>query len=118
MLTITSNQLSLINKSAIGIFIRKCIENINEKFPDGFEKAGINKEDQEKVISNALKDARSYGIDIEPDLLLYTECIILLGINFDKKHKMPDWPSGILNDPSLSGESKMNLIHEHLIFSS
>lgn len=117
MLIIEPEQLQELQRAQEKVFVRSCLSKINVKFPTGFQEIGAPKGEEENIITKALHDAKLYGIQFEDDLLMYLECIFLLGINFDKKGKLPDWPNKILTDQSLSGEAKMNLIHEYLLFS-
>ncbi len=98
-------------------FILECKNILKSKFENGFEKINVKKQDEDLIITNGIKDARSYGVTLKEDIVLYLECILLLGVNFDKKKGEMDWPNKILTNQDLSGESKMNHIHENLIYS-
>ena len=97
------------------VFARVCLKKIKNKFPDGFAKAGVELTAEEETVCKAIKEAKTYGIMLQNDLLLYLECLILLGLDFNTNEKL-GWPLQILNDASLKGEEKMNLISENLVF--
>jgi len=98
------------------VFARVCLKKIKNKFPEGLAKAGVVENAEEDTMCKCIKEAKSYGIILQNDLLLYLECIVLLGLDFNKNESLR-WPSEILNDSKLNGEQKMNMISENLIFS-
>jgi hypothetical protein len=115
---IKQHQMSQMALLQTMVFVRKIIKHINDKFPEGCTTFGSTLKEQEDVILKGLKDAETYGICFEADFIFYIECLIVLGIDFDKKNKSPQWANKILSDISLNGEEKMNLIHDRIIFAS
>lgn len=95
-------------------FVRKALSTLKRKFPDGLNK-GKDVKDEESIFLHALYDAKKYKVHYEKDLLLYFECVFLFGIEFDKNKKY-QWAKNILINNDLTGEVKMNEIHNHIVF--
>ncbi|HYH14959.1 MAG TPA: hypothetical protein VD794_07060 [Flavisolibacter sp.] len=96
-------------------YARKVLADLKMKYATNSSKwKTVNELDDGKVFKSIQK-AKAYGLTFENDVLLYVECMIYLGIDFDNNPKT-GWAKKILTNETMSGETKMNTIYEHIIF--
>jgi hypothetical protein len=68
-----------------------------------------------QILGEAIRDARGYHVDAAPDLMLYAECVAILGPYFDRSPERPGF-GAILRLDDRSGDEKMNAISDLLLF--
>ena len=115
MLTIRKEQIEEILKNREEDFVERMVEHLKKNFSKEIAKNGLQVKDLNLVILNGIESANEYGIEYENDMILYIECIALLGLGFDTNNKYPQVIE-ILNRKDLSGNRKMDQINEFLTF--
>lgn|GEM_PF-1460719 len=115
MLVIRKTQIEALLKSQEDSFIDRMKVHLRSEFPKEISGFGIKDKDLEMIIRKGLTDAYQYRIIYENDLILYIECIAVLGPDFDKKAKYPAVIE-ILNRDDLDGSAKMDKLSDYLTF--
>lgn len=115
MLVIRKAQIDALLKSQEDAFVKRMAEHLKKNFEKEVLKLGIQADDLNLVIRKGLYNAYQYNIIYQRDLILYTECLAILGLDFDKSMRYPI-VSEILNKKDLDGTEKMDNISEFLTF--
>lgn len=95
-------------------YVTSMAKMLREDFPDAF--GTIPSETIERTVSEVIAEATAYGVFLTPDLTLYIRLQAILGRQFDTNpHHV--WARTILARTDLSGTQKMDLLHDHIVFS-
>jgi hypothetical protein len=114
MLEIRKEQIQALAAARCPEYIRSMARMLHEDFPDAF--GTIPTEVIERTVSETIAEATTYGVFREPDLTSYIRLQAILGRQFDTNPQHV-WVRMILERSDLSGTEKMDLIHEHIVFS-
>lgn len=115
MLVIRKAQIEALLKSQEDSFIARMTDHLLRDFPKEISRFGIKENDLNLIIRKGLNSAYQYDITFENDMILYIECIAILGPDFDKniKHYIV---TEILTSRELNGSEKMDKISEYITF--
>lgn len=114
MLEIRKEQIQALAAARCPEYIQSMARMLRDDFPDAF--ATTPTEVIERMVSEAIAEATAYGVFREPDLTLYIRLQAILGRQFDT-NPQHQWARMILERSDLSGTEKMDLIHDHVVFS-
>lgn len=115
MLTIRKSQIDEMLKNKEENFVDRMVEHIANNFSAEISKQGMNSKDLKPIIQRTLESSFEYNIEYENDVVLYIECIALLGEEFYINNKYPAVIE-ILNRNNLTGTEKMDQISEYITF--
>lgn len=115
MLEITESQWSILSQNLDTQFIKKCARRIKVDFPEAFLKYDIHPDNLVTLVRDSLKRAKGYGLQYKADLILFLDCTMTLGPNFDHDSQHPAIFE-ILQRNDIDGSEKMKLIDEYLYF--
>lgn len=83
-------------------FEARAIAHLRRCFP---EVAGEASDEQmRELIAYGIERSRSYGIDIERDVLRYLDLMCMFGVDFDRDPAYP-WAARVLEDPKTAGST-------------
>jgi hypothetical protein len=115
MLTIRKEQIDELLKNKGEDFVERMEEHLKVNFSKELAKNSLQVKDLKLIILNSIENANEYNIEYENDMILYIECVALLGPGFDTNNKYPQVIE-ILNRKNLTGNEKMDQINEFLTF--
>jgi hypothetical protein len=110
---LSDDQLAMFGARREAAFVGVTAAHLARRHPGALERQRISREKLEKFVRDSMGAAARYQVVNEPDIRMYCECRLLLGMNFDRDAKLP-WASEILQRRDLDGEAKMNLLDEHM----
>lgn len=113
---IRGSQIDACSRARFEAFVRRMSDMLAAKFPDWCASETLDAAARDKLVREAVQQAGLYSVEREADLELYIQCLPLLSRTFDRDANFP-WAGEILNRPDLDGARKMDLIHDHLVFS-
>ncbi len=114
MLEIRKEQIQALAAARCPEYIKSMARMLREDFRDAF--GTIPMKVIERTVSEVIAEATAYGVFLTPDLTLYIRLQAILGRQFDADPQHP-WTRAILERKDLGGTEKMDLIHEHMVFS-
>lgn len=83
-------------------FEARAIAHLRRCFPEVVGEA--SDEQMRELVAFGIERARSYGIDIERDVLRYIDLMCMFGVDFDRDPAHP-WAARVLNDPGTEGST-------------
>ena len=87
------------------MFKDEAVEQLKCHFPEQYARQGLDK--TRDLVEQGIEQAKTYGIDTEPDIVHFLSLMTLFGKDFDQNPKTA-WAGQILNDPQLTdGEIKI-----------
>jgi len=110
-LIIRRKQLDSFSAALRADYVRQMVQHLQDCFPEECQAHDYNFQSLTSLVSKAIDDAESYGIQQPFDLQLYLECLAMLGPKFNSE---AIW-ANILERLDLDGTTKMDAIHDHLI---
>ncbi len=116
MLTIRSQQMQALSEYMQANFEDRLIRHISEDFPEEFKKMGGSEENDAPVrefVKKGCSKATSYGISTERDISRFIDLMLRFGEGFETLDSM-EWTVPILNDETLIGRGKIDLIYQQL----
>jgi hypothetical protein len=114
MLQIRKEQIQALAAARCPEYIKSMAKMLREDFPDAF--GTIPTEAIERTVSEVIAEATAYGVFLTTDLTLYIRLQAILGRQFDTNPQHV-WARTILERSDLNGTEKMDLIHDHMLFS-
>src|SRR5688572_4334914 len=113
-LIIRAEQMHAIAQAKVRNFAREIARSLAQRYPDEVRARGLDKPDLLlEFVNEGIARARKYQVVGRFDVQLFIECMIELGRDFDSRCA---WAAAALGRDGLSGEQKMNIVHEHLVF--
>jgi hypothetical protein len=113
MMKIREEQLQALATAQLEAFYRRMTAMLQAKFPEwcATRDAGTLRE----VVCAAVDEANHYDIKAESDIEFYIQCLpeFVIGFMGDPAFR---WASEIIKRSDLSGTEKMDLVHDHLVF--
>lgn len=109
MLKIRSEQIETLRKSVRKEFEDDMVIHLQTSFSSEIE--GMSEEELRQEIRSGIEKAEKYDIVISTDVSRFIEYSVCYGSDFDVTDKLK-WISEILNDNSLDGTEKMDMIDE------
>ena len=103
-MTIREKQLAQMAASRLQDFEDRAYAHVQQFWPQRC--ADMSKEETLQIIRSAISNAAKYGINSERDVVLFLNHMLSLSVDFDTNPAYP-WVQSILNDPSMTGELKM-----------
>lgn len=97
-------------------FNNELVQRLRTGFPALLAGKNLSDSDLGRVIERVIEMADGYGIRAEEDVRTFLDCVLTLGPAFDQSPSFP-WAGDILRSDSLSGTQKVDLLHDHLVFS-
>ena len=113
--TIRRAQFRAMSKQLRQRFTDDMVRHLHENFLGDCKKQGIAEQNLRLLVSSGIETAAKFDIVDRQDVQLYLECLVLLGPAFEADERLP-WAGKILNRTNLIGKAKMDLIHDHLVF--
>ena len=83
------------------------------EYPDKYQRAG--EPWVRELINHGIEKGRKYDILLEPDVARFLDLMFAISPNIDENEETA-WVRPILNQRGLTGEQKLDQIHEHLMF--
>ena len=115
-LILRAEQLHAIGRARVRDFARTLARSVAERYPDQIRIQGLDDSNVLlEFVNEGIARARKYRVIGRLDVQLFVECMIELGRDFDSRYA---WAAAALGRDDLSGEQKMNIVHEHLVFGS
>ncbi|MBI5384817.1 MAG: hypothetical protein HZA90_09040 [Verrucomicrobia bacterium] len=111
MLTIRKEQMAVLSAYSREGFILKTLQKLPKVFPEdpkAKEEAAMR-----PIIEAGIARAAAYGIGRERETSLFIFLVKDLGPDFEK-HPSRRWMLGLLQDPEMDEQEKMNLIYKRL----
>ena len=115
MLIIREEQLEKLSESVRDSFIEHMSAHLRNRFPQQCAARELRNTDLRSLVSKAITDAARYGITNEPDVRAFIEYLMLLRPDIVSLEQVP-WAGEILRRADLDGTTKIDLIHDHLVF--
>ena len=115
MLEISERQFQQFEQDREERFIRQTAERLREDFPERIDELGLSPEDTVTFVRNGIARARQYDVRYEEDLIFYLDCMMTLGLDFDKDPSHPEI-TAMLQREDIAGDEKMDFIDEYLLF--
>ena len=112
MLVIRKKQMEALDSHSEKLFLDRMVDHLYEIFPDKCQELG-SRAQVRKVARQGLEQAQGYGIDTEQDVALYVDIMFGIGPDFPDGEDMA-WARSILENDSLIGPAKMDLILQRL----
>lgn len=110
----TTKHFEALQNQQMDHFIDQTIQRWQVSYPDAFVLLTNGNHPMNEVIREAIDEAESYGVTGEADVELYLDCICLLGVHFNQI-KQFEWLQEILQQESIDGTGKMDLINDRLV---
>jgi hypothetical protein len=114
-MVVRTGQMSAVLASMQDEYIERLTRHVESRYPGALAARGLAGPKLRAALTDAISDAREYGIQRAADLELYADCVALLGPNFDTDPACA-WAGTILCRNDLCGKGKMDEISEELIF--
>jgi hypothetical protein len=115
MMIIREEQFQALATAQLESFIRRMTEMLQASFPEWCTKLPRDTGTLEEVVRAAVDEANHYDIEAESDLEFYIQCLPAFGLKFVNDPAFR-WAGEIIKSPDLTGTEKMDLIHDHLVF--
>jgi len=111
MLQIRKEQMEVLNAYMHERYIEKMLAHLREVFPD--EVKDKKEEDLRAFIEDGIKRAAAYDITAEREVALYTDLMMGMGVDFEKKKENKSTLT-ILKRADLNQREKMDIIYARL----
>lgn len=108
-------QLELFAERNEQKFVEQTATFLLDNHAAALEEHGLKEKDLERFVRKSMAEAARYQVLNACDIRFYCECRVLLGLKFDRD-KTYAWAGEILRREDIDGETKINLIDEHLLF--
>jgi hypothetical protein len=115
MIRLRREQIEAFGQERIETFVRRTVRRLSEDFPNEIDAQDLGGSKLEAAVRQGIATAQRYGIDRERDIAYFIDCMLLLGLKFDRDPRYP-WASEVLGKTGLSGTEKVDLIHNHVVF--
>jgi hypothetical protein len=109
MLVIRKEQMDVLADQAMKTFISRVFDHLSEVFPDQCRELGD--EALDRLITDGIKRAASYGIDIEDDVVRFIELMFILCDDYDTSYRFP-WARQILLEPDENQTERVDRLCE------
>jgi len=107
MLTIRNEQMAALSAYKMRGFETRMVQHIATAFPIQYE--GLGEGGTEALIRRSMEIASEFGIKAERETAAFIELMVAFGDGFESV-LYEDWVLDILEDPTLAGEAKIQLI--------
>ncbi len=111
MLHIRKEQMEVLDAYMLERFTEKMLLHVREVFPE--ETKDKDKQEIRDLIEEGIKRASGYGITEEPQVALFIDLIMGLGIDFEKQ-RANLWMLPVLEREDLNQHEKIDLIYQRL----
>jgi hypothetical protein len=115
MMVIREEQLQALATGRFEEFIQRMTEMLQNRFPEWCANLPRDTGTMKEVVRAAVEEANHYDIAAESDLEFYIQCLPEFGIGF-MNDPACRWASEIIKRTDLTGTEKIDLIHDHLVF--
>lgn len=112
---VTRKQMAVLSEMRRDDFHRRLGERIRSSLPEGVRSHVVTDEQMLHAARRVTEAAAAYGIRREADVETFADCVVTLGLHFDRDARHP-WARGVLTRPTLTGAEKASLLHDHLLF--
>jgi hypothetical protein len=109
MLVIRKAQMDTLDAYSRQTFRRRMFQHVNAAFPQ--RAAELGAERLQRLVDDAVAKGVDYGVSTEEDLQGFVDLTAELGTDFEQRSDL-QWVKQILEQDSLSGHSKLELIQK------
>ena len=112
MLRIRPEQIKALDAAMRERYIEKAIEHLRELFPKEVKELGDDK--ARALVEEGIDRAAAYNITAEREVTLFIDLMVAIGPDFDSRQRYKAWMPGILANPDLPQQQKMEIVYQRL----
>jgi hypothetical protein len=115
MMVIREEQFQGLAAARLEEFIQRMTAMLQAKFPEWCATLPRHAGALTELVRAAVEEANHYDIEAESDLEFYIQCLPAFGRGFMNDPAF-QWASDIVQRSDLTGSEKIDLLHDHLVF--
>lgn len=112
---IRQEQLDALSTDRMDAFVTRMVAHLRDDLPTHREARGLKEEDLEPLVRQGMAKAERYGITSEDGIEQYLDCMLVLGLDFDRDPHHA-WAGEILRNKELTTPQKTDALAWQMVF--
>jgi hypothetical protein len=108
-------QLDALSTDRVDAFVARMVAHLRDDLPAHCEARGLKEQDLDPLVREGMVKAEGYGITSEGGIQQYLDCMLVLGLDFDRDAKQA-WAGEILRNKDLTPPQKTDTLGWQMLF--